>query len=299
MINNVETIHRGICHLGEGPVWNAQKQKLFWTDIYNKTIWVYDPSTNKSSVFWKGKYQVGGFAFTRKGNMVLCNDKGVHLQSLNHEGKPDGKPELLYDIPMESNEMFNDITVDPEGRIFAGTILRPELKNGTLYCLEKGKQPRVVLEGLHCSNGMTFSMDQKYFYHTDSARHKITRYDYDRNTGNISNPTVVFEGTDEMGSPDGITLDSQGHLWAAFWGGGCVRRISPSGTIVSELTVPAKQPSSVMFGGRDLSELYVTSAAENADDTIKGCWKDGTFAGGPVYKFNPGVAGREEWLADF
>lgn len=298
-INNIETVHRDICHLGEGPVWNWQKQKLFWTDIYNRRIWVFDPANHNSTVFWNGNYQVGGFAFTRTGNMVLCTDKGVFLQILNTEGCPEGEPELLFEIPLGKNEMFNDITVDPEGRIFAGTLIRPDFRGGTLYRLEKGKKPEVVLTGLYCSNGMTFSLDQKYFFHTDSRVHRITKYKYDRETGNISSPEIYFQGNEEMGSPDGITLDSQDHIWAAFWGGGCVRRLDPSGCVVSEYALPARQPSSVMFGGKCLEELYVTSAAENADNIITGYFSDGTFAGGPLYRLRPGVTGREEWLADF
>lgn len=296
---SVEIVHRGICHLGEGPIWNARLQKLFWTDIYNRKIWAYDPEKSESTVFWNGEYQVGGFAFTRTGNMVLCTDRGVFLLNLSPEGIPEQEPEILFEIPLQKNEMFNDITVDPQGRIFAGTLLRPDFKHGTLYRLEKGKKPEVVLKELYCTNGMTFSLDKKYFFHTDSNVHRITRYRYDYKTGEISDPQVYFQGTDGMGSPDGITLDSQDNIWAAFWGGGCVRRIDPSGNVVSELAVPARQPSSVMFGGKGLEELYITSAAENAENVVTGYRSDGAFAGGPVYRLLPGVAGREEWLADF
>ncbi len=299
MFRNVEIVHEGICHLGEGPVWNVQRQRLYWTDIYNRRIWVYDPALEAESVFWSGELQVGGFAFTRAGAMVLCTHKGVFLQKLNGEGNPEQEPQLLFDVNLKENEMFNDITVDPKGRIFAGTILRPDFQHGTLYRLEKGKEPQVVLKDLYCSNGMTFSMDRKYFFHTDSNRHRITRYAYDRETGDICNPNVYFQGNAQMGSPDGITLDSEDHVWAAFWGGGCVRRIDPSGRVVAEIALPARQPSSVMFGGKDLQELYVTSAAENAQNILTGYQSDGSFAGGQVYRLKPGVSGREEWLADF
>ncbi len=297
---NIEVVHSGICHLGEGPIWNTLLRKLFWTDIYNKKIWVYDPEKNESTVFWNGKYQVGGFAFTRTGNMVLCTDRGVFLLKLDPVGKiREQEPDLLFEIPLQENEMFNDIAVDPEGRIFAGTLIRPDFKHGTLYRLEKGKKPEAVLRELYCSNGMTFSMDKKYFFHTDSNVHRITKYNYDCKTGEISNPQVYFQGNASMGTPDGVTLDSQDYIWAAFWGGGCVRRINPDGNIVAELEVPARQPSSVVFGGKGLEELYITSAAENAENVVTGYRSDGTFAGGPVYRLLPGVAGREEWLADF
>lgn len=292
-------VHSGICHLGEGPVWDSVRQKLFWTDIYNKVIWEYCPEAGASKIFWSGKLQVGGFAFTRNGNMVLCTDRGIYLLDVNDEGLPAGEPELLFDIPMQENEMFNDITVDPEGRIFAGTILRPDMSGGTLYRIEKGKKPEIVLKDLRCTNGMTFSIDEKYFFHTDSGFKRITKYSYNRKTGEISNPTVYFQGTREMGSPDGMTMDSEGYIWAAFWGGSCVRRLDPEGRVAAEIGLPLKQPSSVMFGGKNLDELYITSACESAENKTEGFFADGTFAGGPLYKYDAGVKGREEWQAGF
>jgi len=297
---NLECVHNGICHLGEGPVWNVQYQKLFWTDIYKREIWVYDPILKSSSIFCKGNFQVGGFAFTRSNAIILCTHKGIYMLNINSEGLPNAEPTLLFDIPMSENEMFNDITVDPEGRIFAGTLLRPESEHGTLYRLEKGKKPVAVLNNLYCSNGMTFSLDEKYFFHTDSKLNRITKYDYNRSTGMISNPGIYFQGTPEIGSPDGITLDSEDHIWAAFWGGSCVRRLDTQGNIVAEIPLPAKQISSVMFGDQNLDELYITSACENADNICTGYCNDGTFLGGPLYKCSvQEVTGRAEWLADF
>lgn len=291
---NVECIHSGICHLGEGPVWNVQRQKLYWTDIYNRRIWEYDPAEGASRIFWEGGLQVGGFAFTPSGGVVLCSDKGVYLLDVVKR-----KLKLLYDFSFAENEMFNDITVDPMGRIFAGTIIRPDMAGGVLYRLEKGKKPAVVLMDLHCSNGMTFSLDERYFYHTDSTFKMIKRYEYDRVTGEIVNPSVYFKGGPELGSPDGMTMDSEGYIWSAFWGGSCVCRIDPEGRITDRIEVPAEQPSSVMFGGPELNELYITTACEGADDITTGCLSDGIFLGGPVYRYIPGVAGRPEWLADF
>jgi D-xylono/L-arabinono-1,4-lactonase len=296
---DVTCIHNGICHLGEGPIWNIQLQKLFWTDIYNRQIWVYDPKLNVSKVYLKGKLQVGGFAFTRKGDMVLCTDKGIYLLAARTDDAMSAEPTLLFDIPLSDSEMFNDITVDPEGRIFAGTLSRPDFTGGILYRIEKGKDPVVVLRNLRCTNGMTFSLDEKYFFHTDSIVGTITKYDYDRETGEISDPRVFFSKTPEMGAPDGITIDREDHIWAAFWGDSYIRRIDPNGGITAEIQLPVKQPSSVMFGGPELDELYITTACEKADDISTGYCNDGVFFGGPVYKCMPGVTGRAEWLADF
>ncbi|HEX2944330.1 MAG TPA: SMP-30/gluconolactonase/LRE family protein [Clostridia bacterium] len=298
-MTRVECVHSGICHLGEGPVWNVQRQRLYWTDIYGRRIWEHNPAEGLSRIFWEGSLQVGGFAFTKSGGMVLCSDKGVYLleeAETENEGK---RLKLLFDFSFTENEMFNDITVDPEGRIFAGTISRPDFTGGVLYRLEKGRMPVAVLKDLHCSNGMTFSLDGKYFYHTDSTFQTIMKYEYDRSTGEIGNPSLFFKGSPEMGSPDGMTMDSEGCIWSAFWGDSCVRRLDPAGRVIEKIEVPAEQPSSVMFGGKELKELYITSACENADDIVTGFCKDGVFLGGPVYRCVPGVTGRAEWLADF
>ncbi len=313
---DIKCIFNGICHLGEGPVWNVRLQRLFWSDIYNRRIWMYDPASGACNIFWEGAYQVGGFAFTRSARVVLCSDKGVYLLAdaddrlmngsalrgfvgSEHFDTVRAEPTLLFDIPMSENEMFNDITVDPTGRIFAGTISRPDLKDGTLYRFEKGKKPVAMLKNLHCSNGMTFSRDERHFFHTDSTFRTITKYDYDRDSGDIYHPCPYFIGTPEMGSPDGMTMDSEGFIWVAFWGGSHVRRLDPEGRVATEIELPVKQPSSVMFGGMNLNELYITTACESADNIITGYNNDGVFLGGPVYSCIPGVAGRAEWLADF
>lgn len=293
-----ERVFDGICHLGEGPIWNVQEQKLYWTDVYNKKIWVYDPVDNAGSLFWEGAHQVGGFAFTESGGMVLCADGGVFLIDPADMGKTDARPKLIHDIPLEPGERFNDITVDPRGRIFAGTVGGGKAV-AKLFRLEKNKDPVTVLTGLSCSNGMTFSMDEKTFFHTNTGTWQISRYKYDADSGEISGPTVFFQGTEPQGYPDGHTLDSEDHIWVAFWGASVVRRFNPAGEIVDEIPVPAKQPSSVMLGGSELSELYITSACEGAVDLEKGTDAGGNFLGGPLYRYRTSIRGRPEWLAAF
>ena len=294
---NIEEIYNGICHLGECPVWHVSHQKLYWTDILERRLWVYDPAAQQSSIFWEGEHQVGGFAFTRTGSVVMCTDTGVYLLEQGELGKRDGRTRKIVDIPMTADEIFNDITVDPRGRIYGG-VMRLDNTDGTLYRIEKDREPVPLIRGVRCSNGMTFSMDERWFYHTDSMTHTITRYAYDAATGEISQPGIFYRGSEAEGEPDGITLDSEDHVWVAFWGASTVRRLDPNGNIVLEIPVPAKQPSSVMFGGRDLSDLYITSAAEDAADLETGRDESGAFLGGHVYRCRTTFRGRPEWLAD-
>ena len=289
-------IYNGLCRLAECPVWHVNRQKLYWTDIYNKRIWEYDGTTHSSRLFWEGAYQVGGFAFTKHDDLILFTDKGVFL--LPGSGGPDDGPELLYDVSMKKHEMFNDITVDPEGRIYAGTLDRKDF-DGTLYRFEKNKDPVQLLHHVKCSNGMTFSLDEEYFYHTDSLRYTITKYDYNRNTGEIENPRIFYKGSESRGLPDGITIDTENNIWAAFWGSGTIRQIDEDGIVIDEVEVPAVQPSSLIFGGSNLNEIFITSSCQGASDLTTGRGPDGRFLGGKVYAYKSPATGRPEWPADF
>jgi D-xylono/L-arabinono-1,4-lactonase len=309
---SVECVSPGICHLGECPVWHPSLRRLFWTDVLNRRLWSLDPTNDRTALFWEGESQVSGFSFTKSGALALFSDRGVHRLEAPEvaamqkaaESSDGGDPGRSFPAPhprpgiaLGDRERFNDVTVDPVGRIFAGTLFHPHVPAGTLYRFEAGHDPVPVLHGLVCTNGMTFSLDERFFFHVDSGTRFITRYAYDRTTGEISDPFPFHRVPEGTGVPDGITLDMENHLWVAIWGGSRVVRIDPDGQVVQSFAMPVLQPSSVMFGGTDLDELYVTSACEGADDVLAGRNRDGRFLGGPLYRLRPGVQGRPEWLA--
>lgn len=283
MKTTVEQIVDCQCVLGEGPLWNTALNKLFWADIESRKIWSFCPATNEAKVVASLKMKVGGFAFTESQAIVLCTDTGVFiLDSFQAEPRP------LFEIELRPEERFNDITTDPMGRIYAGT-LEAGTRNGKLYRLEKNRKPVVVLTDIGCSNGMTFSLDETLIYHTDSHLHCITRYHYDRRTGDLSKPEVFFQGLPEQGYPDGLTSDTDGNLWSAFWGASCIRKFNPKGVIIDEIRMPVKQPTSVMFGGPGLADLFITSASIGEGDGL----------GGPLFRLKTSTKGRPEWLARF
>lgn len=289
----VTSIGNPICRLAECPIWNDTEKALYWTDIPARRLWRYDPHSGDIRVAWEGDLVVGGFAFTKDNNVIMCTDKGIYKLV-----RTTGSLHRLLDVPMAPDERFNDITTDPRGRILAGTLTE-QRKEGMLYRLERGKAPTVILRDIGTSNGMTFSLDLKYFYHTDSHVRTITRYDYDLASGDIKNPRIVYRGKKENGSPDGITMDADGFIWVACYRGGKIIRIDDKGEIVQELPVPAAQPSSVTFGGDDLKELFITSASQGATDPAKGLDDQGHCLGGEVFRTVPGVTGRKEWRADW
>jgi len=293
---SIRSIGNPNCHLAECPVWNDLEGALYWTDILEKRIWRYRRRDEKIELVWQGQMMVGGLAFTVSNDLVLCTDRGVYRLSRDERGNFTDEPELLYGIALATDERFNDVTIDPAGRIFAGTLTERRAE-GKLYRLEKGKEPVVVLGDLQTSNGMTFSLDEKYFFHTDSRPRTITRYDYDKSGGEISHGQVIYQGQEGNGKPDGVTLDGQGCLWAACWGAAKVIRIDQQGEIVGEIETPARFVSSLNFGGQEMDELFVTSACPGAVDVGTGVDAEGNYLGGQVYCVKVPVMGREEWRA--
>jgi len=281
---DVEPISDVVCELAEGPLWNPRQQCLHWTDIPAGRVWRYDRRTQQTYLFRQVDAFVGGLAFTQADGLLMFTNKGVLLAAA------DGRLSRVLDVPMAADERFNDVTTDPKGRVFAGTLTERR-RDGVLYRLEPGRPPVPVLKGLQTSNGMTFSLDLRHFFHTDSRPRTITRYEYDAATGEISNASVFYHGDARDGSPDGITLDAEGFMWVACYRGGKVVRLDPQGRIEREVALPTKNVSSVMFGGGQLDELYATTARADNGGTAEGI-------AGRVFRVKPGVRGRPEWPAD-
>jgi sugar lactone lactonase YvrE len=245
--------------LGEGPIWSVEEQALYWVDIYGKCIERYDPQTHLRKTF-QLPCKVGAAAFRKRGGFVLATDQGFAFW----DGQSDAvelvsNPEI--DKPLYR---FNDGKIDPGGRFWAGTMYdgpqqhpRPE---GTLYRLDPDGSISLMEKGVLISNGIGWSPDHRIMYYTDSIRKIIYAYDFDPATGEISNRRTFVHTPDESGEPDGLTVDSLGFVWSARWNGWKVTRYNPKGEVDLVIQVPAACPSSVMFGGRDLKDLFITSA---------------------------------------
>jgi len=156
---------------------------------------------------------------------------------------------------------FNDGKCDPAGRFWAGT-LGPR-GEAALYRLDVDHSLHTMVTGVSTSNGLVWSADAKLFYYIDTPTGRVDAFDYDLGTGNISNrrPAVVPDSA-LPGRPDGMTIDADGMLWVAFWGGAAVIRYDPkTGKMLEKAAVPgAKHSSSCAFGGKDLQTLFITSA---------------------------------------
>ncbi len=210
---------------------------------------------------------VGGFTIQSDGSLLLFMDRGTI--GIWRSGE---FTEIVPDIEAERLSRFNDVIADPAGRVFCGTMSSAAGK-GRLYRLDTDGSLRVVLEGIGCSNGMAFTLDQKGFYYTDSFAHEIYLFDYNAEDGAISNQRVFARFDETDGLPDGATLDAEGRLWSALWDGSSIVRMNADGTIERRIALPVRKVSSLTFGGADYSDLYITTAGGDTRD------EDGALAG--------------------
>jgi D-xylonolactonase len=254
------------CQIAEGPLWHPDEQCLYWTDIPAGRMYRLDPTSGISEQVYQGE-PVGGIAVRVDGSLLLL---GMHGSV---RGWRDGAiTETIHaEIPEERGGRFNDLIVDPEGRVISGTMaMRDEdgriVRPGNLYVLESGHQPRRLMNGMGSPNGMGFTPDLRHLYLTDSliGTQAIFLLDYDRHTGTLRNRRIFhrtpLDGSD--GRPDGMIVDSEGCVWSARWDGGAVVRLRPDGTEAARFIIPVGRVSSVTFGGANLTDLYVTTASD-------------------------------------
>jgi sugar lactone lactonase YvrE len=158
--------------------------------------------------------------------------------------------------------LFNDGKCDPAGRFWVGTKAYADTPGaGALYCMETDRTVRLKVPGVTISNGLAWSLDVRRMYYIDTLAFEVSVFDYDVRTGDIGNRRTAVTIPREMGFPDGMTIDAEGKLWVALWRGHCVVRLDPdTGKCLEQIPVPVTCPSSCCFGGRDLDELYITSA---------------------------------------
>jgi D-xylonolactonase len=271
------------CALGEGPLWHAEEQRLYWTDITGGALYRYDPTTGQHERCYTGP-QVGGFTFQEDGSLLLFKERGAITRWR------DGREDTLHeDIPEERSTRFNDVSADPGGRVFCGTMATKE-RPGKLYRLDADGSLHVALDSVGISNGIGFTPDRRGMYYTDTADNTIYLFDYDQKSGEITNRRVFASvpRTDGEGYPDGMTVDAEGCVWSARWDGGCAVRYAPDGTLVERVVFPAKKVSSVVFGGPDWKDLYVTTAGGDKRET------EGDGAGA-VFRIRPKVGGSSEF----
>lgn len=282
---SVEVFSEVVAELGEGPVWDVREQRLVWVDIDGQLVHVTsaDGGTTRS---YGTPAQVGAAGLQRDGGLLLALGGGFARLSLD-----DGEIVHLADAPGTDPAVarMNDAEVDPAGRWFAGTKAHDDRPGGgRLYRLDHGGRVTTVLEGVTISNGMAWSEDGGTLYYVDTPTRTIARFPFEMADGTLGERAVHVDTSALTGSPDGMTIDADGNLWVAFWGGWCVRCFSGAdGALLEEIAMPMEQCSSVAFGGRDLRRLHVTSASTGLSEEQLREQPDA----GRVHVVEPGVTG--------
>lgn len=267
--------------LGEGPHWDAVTGELLRVDITRGRVHRLDPVSRRASSVDLG--DLVGFAIPRAGGGLVVGLRGSVVLL-----DPDGTRRTLTtpepDLP---DNRFNDAKCDPAGRLWAGTMAVGESQpDGALYRIEADGTTERVVSGLTISNGLDWSSDASLMYLNDTPTRRIDVFDHDPSTGAITGRRPFARI--EEGFPDGLTVDAEGGVWVALFGGGQVRRYSPDGRLDVVVPLPVSNVTSLAFGGPDYAELFVTTARHHLDDAQLAAQP----LAGAVFVLRPGVRGR-------
>lgn len=266
-----------VAELGEGPVWDDRAGELVWVDIVGQRIHRWRPgSAHVATVATPS--MVGAVALTDDGQLVAAVQDGLRAVG--------GDWALLR--PLEADEpanRANDGRVDPQGRLVQGTMALDETEGaGALYRIDRDGT-ETLLDGLTISNGLAWSAAGDRLFHIDTPTQQVRSHAYP--DVDAARAEAVVTVPEEQGSPDGMTIDVEEHLWVALWGGSAVHRYAPDGELVTVVEVGARNVTSCAFGGDDLSTLWITTAGAFTD-------RDDDPGGGALFACDPGTRGRRE-----
>ena len=248
--------------LGECPMWSIAEQALYFVDINAPSLNRYDPEAGTHRAIPMPS-SIGSFGLRAGGGFVVALRDGVWLADMH--GHLERK---VVDAPYDpAHHRFNDGRVDRQGRFWVGTMNENRDANtAALYRLERDGTLARVLDDIMISNGLAWSPDGRTMYHADTPTLTLRAFAFDPATGTPALPRVFARWSGATDRPDGGAVDSRGHYWTAFYRGGKVVELDPTGRIVRELAIPAMCPTMCAFGGRDLRTLYVTTARQQRPD---------------------------------
>jgi sugar lactone lactonase YvrE len=244
------------CSVGEGPVWDVTEQALYFIDIVGRKVFRHHPDTGQTEQ-WSVPDIIGSMAVRSAGGAIVALANGVHFLDFNT-----GDCAMLASSgDLNSMVQLADGKVDRTGRFIVGSSDRTmKDARGKLYALDPGSESlREIDRGIVLSNGPCWSVDGATFYHADSVAKTIFAYDYHTAEGRLANRRAFASTADLGGIPDGATVDAENHVWSAICEGGKLVRFTPDGRIERIIEMPVKLPGSVMFGGPQLDQLFVTS----------------------------------------
>ncbi len=281
----VKVVVPGGAELGEGPTWDPVTARLIWVDIFGGVVHFFDPASGQDSI--QAVTDGPGVAIPcRDGGLVLAAGHGFSFLD------PNGEQRSIVELAQgDVVARMNDGNCDSAGRFWAGTTgIHEEDGAGSLYRLDPDLSVEKVLDGVTCSNGIDWSPDERIMYYVDTGVRRIDMFDFDLDRGTIADrrPFAIIDDGDAY--PDGLTVDAEGYVWLALWGGSAVRRFAPDGSLERTISLPTTNITSCAFGGPGLDELYITSAREGLSTRQL---EEEPYAGA-LFACAPGVVGRPQ-----
>ncbi len=257
MKNELEIIFEENLLVGESPVWDEKQGMLYFVDIRGKCFYRFDYKTgtyNKTDV---GQL-LGCLALCEDGDLLLGMEDGVYRYS-----EKTGKMTLAHKPTKIKGERFNDGKVGPDGYYYVGTAGADF--SGAFYRLYNGNLEE-LFDRCGCSNGIDWIDGGETMVYCDSREQRLEKFDFSADTHSLSARRSIMDISLELGSGDGLTVDAEGNVWLAVWGGSCVLHInSKTGEVMDKIELPATQVSSCCFAGDDLRDLIITTAAVRLD----------------------------------
>jgi len=280
-----------VCMLGEGPVWDADRQTICWIDILKGEIHEFSVKDNSLKTIGSNQL-IGSIAICEDGNFLAALKTG-----LGKVNRDNGEINIFSSPESHLREnRFNDGKCDPAGRFWVGTMSHLETPDaGSVYVLDIDGSINKKITKTTISNGMAWSPDEQTFYFIDTPTSTVMAYRYDKESGEITAPESVITIPIADGYPDGMTIDEEGMLWIAHWNGWQISRWNPkNGQKLLKLPLPVANVTSCTFGGEGLNDLYITTARKDIPETelikqpLAGAlfvWKNSGYKGIPVVKY--------------
>lgn len=260
---NASLLCKSNCYLGEGPMWHTGRKSFFWVDIDGKAIYEYNYQ-NGDVQTWQLQQRVSLVVENKNGLLVLGTEHGL----LSFDLQTTIIKPLLNIEKDNSATRSNDGGCDAAGRLWIGTMAKDFTPNaGSLYCIDKDFSISKKISGLTIPNGLVWSLDNKRMYFIDTPTRCVRSFLFNIETGDIQFEKVIIEIDEQIGMPDGMTIDEEGMLWIAHWNGFGVYRWNPlNGKLLDKISLPVPQVSSCVFGGENLDQLFITTARENMSE---------------------------------
>jgi len=252
------------CTLGESPLWHAERNSLFWVDIEEKTLFEYPISSGVVRTLRQPRRISRVVRSLAPQRLIAAMEGGICRIDLDTQ-----QSTWLCDIEKDQpSHRCNDGNVDSHGRLWVGTMcMHLTSRAGNLYRIAETGSLQVMIAGVTIPNGLVWSEDQSIMYFIDTAESSVEAFRYDTNSGDINHWKTVIRVPPQMGSPDGMAIDTAGKLWIAHYGGFGVYRWDPdTGMPLLRVAVPTPQVTSCVFGGENMDTLFITSAAQHLDD---------------------------------